>query len=87
MALQKNVTLKTNFGTDAEFTNAYVRVDSVKVEKNFAQALVQTHKEKGGQVIEQKGYSFEYNLNGLNPIAQTYVYLKSVPEFTSATDC
>jgi len=87
MALQKNITLKTNFGTDAEFINAYVRVDSVKVEKNFAQALVQTHKEKDGQVLEQKGYSFEYNLNGLNPIAQTYVHLKSLSEFSGATDC
>ena len=87
MALQKNITLKTNFGTDAEFTNAYVRVDSVKVEKNFAQALVQTHKEKDGQVLEQKGYSFEYNLNGLNPIAQTYLHLKSLSEFSGATDC
>lgn len=87
MALQKNITLKTNFGTDAKFTNAYVRVDSVKVEKNFAQALVQTHKEKGGQVIEQKGYSFEYNLNGLNPIAQAYNYLKTLTEFQDATDC
>lgn len=87
MALQKTVTLKTNFGTDAEFTNAYIRVDSVKVEKNFAQALVQTHKEKDGQVLEQNGYSFEYNLNGLNPIAQTYTYLKRLSEFSAATDC
>ena len=87
MALQKTVTLKTNFGTDAEFTNAYVRVDSVKVEKNFAQALVQTHKEKDGQVLEQKGYSFGYDLNGLNPIAQTYVYLKSLSDFANAVDC
>jgi uncharacterized protein YabE (DUF348 family) len=87
MALQKTVTLKTNFGTDAEFTNAYVRVESVKVEKNFAQALVQTHKEKDGQVLEQKGYSFEYKLDGLNPIAQTYIHLKSLSEFSDATDC
>lgn len=87
MALQKTVTLKTNFGTDAEFTNAYVRVDSVKVEKNFAQALVHTHKEKNGQVLQQKGYSFEYAINGLNPIAQTYIYLKTLPEFADAIDC
>jgi hypothetical protein len=87
MALQKTVTLKTNFGTDAEFTNAYVRVDSVKVEKNFAQALVHTHKEKNGQVLQQKGYSFEYNIDGLNPIAQTYIHLKSLSEFSGATDC
>ena len=87
MALQKTVTLTTNFGTQATFENAYFRVDSVEVNKNFAQALVQTHKEKDGQVIEQKGYSYEYSLNGLNPIAQTYIYLKSLPEFAGAVDC
>jgi len=87
MALQKTVTLKTNFGTEVEFTNAYVRVDSVKVDKNFAQALVQTHKEKDGQVLEQKGYSFEYAINGLNPIAQTYNHLKTLPEFAGSVDC
>jgi hypothetical protein len=87
MALQKNITLKTNFGNDAEFTNAYIRVDSVKVEKNFGQALVQTHKEKDGQVLEQKGYSFGYEINGLNPIAQAYNHLKSLSEFAGAVDC
>jgi len=87
MALQKTFIVKTNLGTDAEFTNAYVRVDSVKVQKDFARAVVQTHKEKDGQVLEQKGYSFEYKLDGLNPIAQTYIHLKSLSEFSDATDC
>lgn len=87
MALQKTVQLKTNLGTDATFSDAYIKVSSVKVEKNFARALVQTHKEKDGQVLEQKGYSFEYKLDGLNPIAQTYNHLKSLAEFAGAVDC
>jgi hypothetical protein len=87
MALQKTVTLKTNFGTDVEFSNAYIRVDNVKIQKDFARAVVHTQKEKNGQVLEQKGYSFEYDLNGLNPIAQTYVYLKSLSDFANAVDC
>lgn len=87
MALQKTLTLTTNLGTQATFENAYIRVDSVKVQKGFGRALVQTQKEKDGQVLEQKGYSFGYDLNGLNPIAQTYNYLKSLPEFDGAVDC
>jgi len=87
MALQKNITLETNFGTQATFEKAYIRVNSVNVEKGFGRALVHTQKEKDGQVLEQKGYSFGYDLNGLNPIAQTYNYLKSLPEFDGAVDC
>lgn len=87
MALKKTITLLTNLGTEATFSDAYIRVDNVKVEKDFARALVQTHKEKGGQVLQQKGYSFEYKLNGLNAIAQTYEHLKTLPEFAGAIDC
>lgn len=87
MALQKTITLTTNFGTDVSFEKAYVRVENVKVQKNFARALVQTHKEKDGQVIAQEGFSFGYDLNGLNPIAQAYNHLKSLSEFQNAVDC
>jgi hypothetical protein len=87
MALQKTITIKTNLNTDANFENAYIRVDSVKIEKGFGRALVQTHKEKDGQVLEQNGYSFEYKLEGLNPIAQAYNHLKSLTEFSGTVDC
>lgn len=87
MALQKTVTLATNFGTQATFENAYIRVDSVKIQKGFGRALVQMHKEKDGQVLEQKGYSFEYKLDGSNAIAQAYNHLKSLAEFAGAVDC
>lgn len=87
MALQKTIVLNTNLGTTATFENAYIYVNSVKIEKGFGRALVQTKKEKGGQVLEQKGYSFEYKIDGLNPIAQAYIHLKNVPEFVGALDC
>jgi hypothetical protein len=87
MALKKTVSIKTNLNTDATFEDAYIRVDSIRIEKEFARALVQTHKEKGGQVLEQNGYSFEYKLEGSNPIAQAYNHLKSLTEFSGAVDC
>jgi len=87
MAIQKNVSIKTNINTDAVFEHAYIKVSSVKIEKDFARALVQTHKEKDGQILEQKGYSFGYELNGLNPIAQAYNHLKSLADFAGAVDC
>ena len=34
-----------------------------------------------------KTYSCAYDINGENPIKQAYLYLKTLPEFASATDC
>jgi hypothetical protein len=31
-------------------------------------------------------HKFEYDLNGANPLAQTYVYLKTLPEFSGSVD-
>lgn len=87
MALKKTVSITTNLNTEAIFTDAYIRVDNVKVEKNFGQALVQTHKEKNGTVVSQMNYSFEYTLDGPNPIEQAYNHLKSLDKFTDAQDC
>lgn len=87
MALQKTISVKTNLNTDAVFNDAYIRVESVKIEREFGRAIVQTHKEKNGQVVAQNGYSFEYDLSGVNPISQAYVHLKSLPEFSGAVDC
>jgi len=87
MALQKTVSLNTNFDTTATFENAYIRVSNVNVKKGVSQASVATHKEKDGQVLQKKNYMFEYDLAGNNAIAQAYNHLKTLPEFTGAIDC
>ena len=87
MALQKTVSLTTNFDTTATFENAYICVDNVNVTKNVCRSFVQTHKEKDGQILQKKNYMFEYDLVGNNPIAQAYYHLKTLPEFAGATDC
>ena len=87
MALQKTISLTTNFDTTATFENAYIRVSNVNVKKGISQASVVTHKEKDGQILQKKNYMFEYDLTGNNPIAQSYYHLKTLPEFAGAVDC
>jgi len=87
MALQKTISLTTNFDTPVTFDNAYIRVDGVNVKKGFGQASVITHKEKDGQILQKKNYVFEYDLNGVNPISQAYQHLKKLAEFADAVDC
>jgi hypothetical protein len=87
MALQKTISLTTNFDTQVTFDNAYIRVDGVNVKKGFSQAFVFTHKEKDGQILQKKNYVFDYDLNGVNPISQAYQHLKKLPEFVDAVDC
>jgi hypothetical protein len=87
MALKKTVSLTTNLGTIATFADAYIRVDNVNVTKNVCRFFVQTHKEKDGQVLDQKSHMISYEIDGVNPIKQAYESLKTLPEFAGATDC
>ena len=37
--------------------------------------------------LAERSYSFSANLDGPNFIKQAYLYLKTLPEFSDATDC
>lgn len=87
MALKKQVTMKSNFGDDVSFPEAYVKVENVAGNKQELRVEVFVYKKQGEQVIDRKGYSFNPNLNGINFIAQAYEYLKTLPEFADAVDC
>jgi hypothetical protein len=87
MAIKQTVSLTTNFNTEAIFENAYINVNNVKIEKAYANAIFYIFKKKNGQLLNQKAYSFDYDLNGENPIKQAYQFLKTLPEFSDAVDC
>jgi hypothetical protein len=87
MALQKNITLKTNFDTDIVFERAYIKVRSINMSKDAAQINVDFCSGVNGKVIDMKQYNFVAKLEGNNPIAQAYDYLKTLPEFAGAVDC
>lgn len=85
MALKK--TIKTNQGFDA--TDAYHRVETLRIEektKLFFQ--LSSYKDKAEKVcFDNRGFSCDYNINGSNPVSQSYQHLKTLPEFADAVDC
>ena len=87
MALKKQITLKSNFGDDVLFSDAYIKVESLMGNKSQFRVDVAIHKKQNEQIISRNDYLFTPDLNGENFIAQAYNYLKTLPEFAGATDC
>lgn len=98
MALSNNVTMPVKTlltikgeGTVDEqvsekmFNACYIRVELVNATKTLASAVVSTKLSE--KLTVQSTYQFEVNLDGPNFIAQAYEHLKTLPEFSDATDC
>lgn len=66
----------------------YVRVNGISGGKNLLYIDVATYENKQADNYESiKLYSFTPTLKGENFIAQSYDYLKTLPEFADAVDC
>lgn len=87
MALQKNITVTTEFGSDVVIQNSYIKVARVFGDKSEMTADVEISTGKEGKFVQRRTYGFAYNVAGSNPFQQAYFYLKSLPEFSDATDC
>lgn len=88
MALRQTVELKDSFGDNRTFSNAYRKVKTFTGTKERILVTVETYRSKEDQrVLVATGYDFVPNMNAGNFIAQAYEYLKTLPEFLSATDC
>lgn len=85
MALKK--TVKSNFGIVVE--GAYHRVENLSiVAKDTMVFQVRSRADKDQpMVFGETLYECSYDMNGANPIAQAYAYIKSLPEFADAVDC
>ena len=62
----------------------YIKVSRIYGDKNTIDFRVEFQSEVAAF---SKDYSLQYDINGENPIAQAYNYLKSIPEFEGALDC
>lgn len=87
MALKKQITLVTNFGDDVVFNDAYIKVENLVGNKTHIRIDVSIQKKVDEQIVDRRNYVFVPDLNGPNFIAQAYAHLKTIPEFTGATDC
>lgn len=84
MALSKNTTTVHGFTV----SNAYYRVEGIFFEdKNKISFRLRTYKETGKPFFADESFKAPYDLNGPNPFAQAYQFLKTLPEFADAVDC
>lgn len=84
MALQK--TMETSSGI--EVTDAYNKVELISlVAKDKMVFTVRTYKDSTKPFVFGTDYEAAFDLNGTNPLAQAYEYLKTLPEFSDAVDC
>ena len=85
MALQKSI--NTQWGLAVP--NAYIKVLDVSiVEKTKGGCLIGFFANQDQtEPFYRKRIDFDYDLNGVNPIAQAYAHIKDLPEFAGAVDC
>lgn len=86
--------IKTNFKkTEQNFDgvlvakDAYLRIDKFSGNKVRCQISVGAYTQQNGTLLDSKEYYFVPAMDGGNFIAQGYMYLKTLPEFSDAVDC
>lgn len=88
MALSQTIEFKpSGFVDDIEVSSAYHRINTLSGNKqgiNFKLDVFQTKEAK--EPLYTKGYSFVPSMDDKNFIAQAYEHLKTLPEFSGATD-
>ncbi len=86
MAFKKTI----NAPIGVQVQDAYHRVEFVMIDKSKKRIDFHLRNYKDANSaswISDALHACEYDINGANPIAQAYVYLKTLPEFAGATDC
>jgi len=87
MALQKNIKIKDNLGSDIEFNDSYIKIARVECTKNENNFLIEFKKDPNSDPYQLQYINAPYDINAENPIKQAYLHLKTLPEFSDATDC
>lgn len=71
----------------ATYSDCYIKVATVGTSKTEGQAVVVFSTEASGSILFERNFLFQFDLDGPNPIKQAYEYIKTLPEFSDATDC
>jgi len=66
--------------------NAYIKVETVSGDKATATATVTWYISENGDEIKTDTYDFIPSMDGANFIQQAYEHLKTLSEFSGATD-
>lgn len=84
MALSKTLTAETG----VQVNDAYFRVENLVVTpKQSMTFLVRGYVSTDYPAFYNKDFNCGHNLDNGNVIAQAYEHLKTLPEFSGATDC
>lgn len=84
MALKK--TVETRHGFIAQ--DAYISIGHVEsLNKTSMSFTVNYRKEKDAQPFDAKTFSCAFDVEGQNPYAQAYNFMKTLTEFSGAQDC
>lgn len=86
MALQSNITVTTSLGDTKEFVDAYIKVTSLVGDKTTIVARWNAFDGKDGRDIGNGQVILTPDLDGPNFIAQAYLGMKALPEFSYAVD-
>jgi hypothetical protein len=82
MALTK--TVETQFGITV--SNSYIRVEYPALTKDTLSFHVRMYASVSKPFFDEKVFSCDYDILGENPFKQAYKYIKSLSEFSDATD-
>jgi len=85
MALQKVITVDLVTGVSVD-VDSYIRVDRIDASKVDGKATVAFHAGPDNAIYRMKEYNVPLLLSGSNFIAQAYEHLKTLSEFSGATD-
>lgn len=84
MALKKTVVTPQGFVA----VDAYHHVDGIRlIGKDAIAFQLRSSKDNTSPQFSDVDFEASYDLDGGNPIAQAYEYLKTLPEFAGAVDC
>ena len=85
MALKK--TVQTPHGFNA--VDAYHRVEGLHIKNKTTIAyMVRSYMDNSGvPAFADCAYESSYDINGLNPINQAYIHLKTLLNFSDSIDC
>ena len=86
MALNKN--LSANYlGKTITLNGAYIKISRIEGTKDNVLLVVSAQIGKDGELIWEKGFSFDPLSQEANIFASGYAHIKTLPEFAGATDC
>jgi hypothetical protein len=86
MALSKDIIIEVG-SKQVDFPAAYGKVTEYHGDKESMTFVLSWSEAAGQPMIRQSTYRCPVDLDGENPIRQAYIHLKTLSEFSGASDC